>query len=197
MVTKRELEEAVAILLAGRGAQLGVQAATATRQSVQTEGALRTAARGGRFVGRQGITSNPWGVAALLAYQGYIHRDEVEDVARSLLTGDRPATPGFTPELGGGLMGDVLRAEVAKKPRRKSTFNKAVSASYQALKKSRSYGKPGVVSSAKRAFAMASKAASKVRQGKPMPKAGPSRIAYRGAKTVYSDYIIRQMRKKK
>lgn len=195
MPTKKELEEAVAILLAGRGAQLGFQAATATQQAVQTEGALRTAARGGKFVGRQTITGNPWGVAALLAYEGYIHRDQIEDVARSLLTGEREPTPGFVPSPGGGLMGEVLQAEIAK-PRKKSPFNNAVSASMKALKKSKSYGKPGVISNAKRAFATATKAASKVRQGKKMPKSGPSRIAYKAAKASYPDYILRQMRGK-
>lgn len=197
MPTKKELETAVGLLLAGRGAQLGVQAATAGRQVVQTEGPLRAGLRGGQFVGRQAITKNPWGVAALLAYEGYIHRDQIEDVARSLLTGDRPATPGFTPEPGGGLMGQVLEAEIAKKSRKKTTFNKAVSASYKALKKSKTYGKPGVITQQQAAFRTATKQASARLRGRKMPKSGPSRIAYQGAKTVYSDLIIRQMRKKK
>lgn len=88
MPTAKEVENALAILLGGKAAQEIGRAATATRRAVQAEGALtvagRTALRGGKFIGRHAITKNPYGIAAMLAYEGYIHRDEIADIAEDL-----------------------------------------------------------------------------------------------------------------
>jgi len=89
-----EIEEALAVLLGGRVAQVGVSAAKKIRaeqlafqalgRRSQAQVLASGAGRAGRFVGRQAITKNPWGIAALLAYEGYIHRDEIMDVAEQM-----------------------------------------------------------------------------------------------------------------
>ena len=80
-------------------------------------------------------------------------------------------------------------------PKKKSRFNKAVSAGLKALKGSASYGKKGVISNAKAAFRTATKAASARSKGNKMPKSGPSKVAYKAAKTVYTDEILRRKMK--
>ena len=81
------------------------------------------------------------------------------------------------------------------KPKKQSRFNKAVSSGLKALKSSASYGKKGVISNAKAAFRTATKAASARSKGKKMPKSGPSRVAYKAAKNVYTDEILRRKMK--
>jgi hypothetical protein len=81
------------------------------------------------------------------------------------------------------------------KPKKKSRFNKAVSAGLKALKGSASYGKKGVISNAKAAFRTATKAASARSKGRKMPKSGPSKVAYKAAKGVYTDEILRRKMK--
>jgi len=95
MATAQEIEAAIAILVGGRVASAGVTAAKRVRAEQLAFKALGRrsqarvlatgAARAGKFVGRQAITKNPWGIAALLAYEGYIHRDEIADVAENVL----------------------------------------------------------------------------------------------------------------
>jgi hypothetical protein len=87
--------------------------------------------------------------------------------------------------------------EKVKRSAKKSAtkFNKAVSKGIKSLKESTSYGKKGVIRNAKAAFKTATKAASARRQGKKMPKAGPARIAYKAAKGVYTDEILRRLMK--
>jgi hypothetical protein len=81
------------------------------------------------------------------------------------------------------------------KPKKKSKFNQAVSGGLKALKSSASYGKKGVISNSKAAFKTATKAASARLKGKKMPKSGPSKIAYKAAKNVYTDEILRRKMK--
>ena len=74
-------------------------------------------------------------------------------------------------------------------------FSKAVSKGMKALKASKSYGKRGIISNAKAAFRVSTKAASRRRRGLKSPKSGPSKIAYKAAKTVYTDEILRRKMK--
>jgi len=74
-------------------------------------------------------------------------------------------------------------------------FSKAVSKGMKALKASKSYGKKGIISNAKAAFRVSTKAASRRAKGLKMPKSGPSKIAYKAAKTVYTDEILRRKMK--
>ena len=88
-----------------------------------------------------------------------------------------------------------LERKARAPPKKKSRFNKAVSAGLKALKGSASYGKKGVISNAKAAFRTATKAASARSKGNKMPKSGPSKVANKAAKTVYTDEILRRKMK--
>ena len=112
-----------------------------------------------------------------LVEQGY---DVLQDVRERL------------PESGSG--SPQVRA-TARPMKKKSTFNRAVSAGLKALKGSTSFGKKGVISNAKAAFKTATKAASARVRGRKMPKSGPSKIAYKAAKGVYTDEILRRKMK--
>ena len=59
--------------------------------------------------------------------------------------------------------------------RKKSKFNKMVSAGMKSVKASTSYGKKGTVSNAKKAFSVVTKAASAVTKGHKLPKSGIKR----------------------
>jgi len=106
MPTSQEIAEAVAILTGGRLAQLGHGVIQQTRAEArafralsagsQARAAGATALRGGKFATRQLLTKNPWGIAAFLAYEGYIHRDEVADIAQALAAGEGFGVPGPT-----------------------------------------------------------------------------------------------------
>jgi len=99
-------------LLGGRAAQVGVGAVKKARaeqlafqalgRRSQAQVLASGAGRAGRFVGRQAITKNPWGIAALLAYEGYIHRDEIVDVAGAMGAGIGATFEG---------MGELMRGE--------------------------------------------------------------------------------------
>ncbi len=67
------------------------------------------------------------------------------------------------------------RPAVAPPKRRKSKFNKMVSAGMKTVKASTSYGKKGTISNAKKAFSAVTKAASAVTSGKKAPKSGIKR----------------------
>ena len=123
MATAEEIEEAIAILLGGRVVGAGISAAQAVRAEKVAFSALSRpaqaraiavgAGRGAKFAGRQAITKNPYGMAALLAYEGYIHRDEIADVSQRLAEG-----------AGGPLIPEKLMATSGK--RKVSKANKAV-----------------------------------------------------------------------
>jgi len=106
MPTRREIAEAIAILTGGRVAQLGAgviqqtaaeaRAFRALSRGGQARAAASTGLRGLKFGAQQGVTKNPWGVAALLAYEGYINRDEIADVAESIAAGEGFGVEGPT-----------------------------------------------------------------------------------------------------
>lgn len=91
--------------------------------------------------------------------------------------------------------GPLVQEAIKPATRVKNKFSKAVGKGMRALKASSSYGKKGVISNAKAAFKTATKAASARARGKKMPKSGPSKIAYKAAKTVYTDEILRRKMK--
>jgi len=112
MPTHHEIEKALAVLAGGRIAQVGVGAVQTARKeaaafralsaAAQARTAGATAIRGGKFIGRQAITKNPYGLAALLAYEGYIHRDDIADVAIAMGEGISATFEG---------MGELMRGE--------------------------------------------------------------------------------------
>jgi len=177
MATADEIEEAIAILLGGRVLGAGAAALRTARaekvafsalsRPAQARAVAAGAGRGARFVGRQAITKNPYGIAALLAYEGYIHRDEIAEVSQRLAEG-----------AGGPLIPEKLMATGGK--RKVSKANKAVKYAMGLLKagpkRSTGADKGKLV---KGAFKMATKAAglanpktkSKIGKGKGKVKA--------------------------
>jgi len=88
--TERRLEALENLLLFGGGVTAGTasgrQLARAAGRQVITRGP-GIAARGAVTAGRVGLTvakRHPVGMAATLAYLGYIHRDDIRDVAEEL-----------------------------------------------------------------------------------------------------------------
>jgi len=136
MPTRREIAEAVAILTGGRLAQLGAGVIQKTRaetrafkalsRGAQARAAGAAAVRGGKFVGRQAVTKNPYGIAAFLAYEGYIHRDEIADVADQLFDVMGEAADFYQSETGG--------PPIIATSRKVSKANKAVKHAMSLLK---------------------------------------------------------------
>ena len=81
----------------------------------------------------------------------------------------------------------VLEGEYFKKKRRtkQTLYNKAVKVGMEALKKSKSRGKPGTINNPKAAFADVNKVASAIYAGKPAPKGkGPRAVIGRAVRKV-------------
>jgi hypothetical protein len=130
MPTAKEIATAIALLGGGRVVGAGVTAAQKVRaekaafQALTRRGQLQAAAvatgRAGRFTGRQLVTKNPYGLAAFLAYEGYIHRDDIINVAESIGEGALQV---------GEAAGRLIREEngtAAVSTRKVSKANKAV-----------------------------------------------------------------------
>lgn len=71
--------------------------------------------------------------------------------------------------------------EIPEKTRkkRKTKFNKAVSAGMKAVKQSTSYGKKGTINNAKKAFSAVNKVASKLNKGQKVSTKGPTGVIKR------------------
>jgi len=121
--TERRLEALENLLLFGGG----VAAGTASGRQLAMAAARRVpsvAARGAATAGRLGVTvarRHPIGTAATLAYLGYIHRDDIREVAE---------------ELGEGVQEVVPRIQASGKATRRkvSKANKAVKHAMSLLK---------------------------------------------------------------
>ena len=72
----------------------------------------------------------------------------------------------------------IERPERVRKKRR-TTFNKAVSAGMKAVKQSTSYGKKGTINNAKKAFSAVNKVASKLNKGQKVSTKGPTGVIKR------------------
>ena len=164
MASAKEIAAAVALLTGGRAVGAGVATVRRARaeklafEALSARGKVKAAGvaagRAGRFVGRQAVTKNPYGVAAVLAYEGWIHRDEIHDVAAAIGEGAIDVGDAF---------GRVLRGEngtAAVSTRKVSKANKAVKHAMGLLKagpkRSTGADKGKLV---KGAFKMATKAA--------------------------------------
>ena len=106
-----------------------------------------------------------------------------------------PVTQPFTEQFTAFSTPAKVERAARAPPKKKSRFNRAVSAGVKALKNSASYGKKGILTNAKAAFTTATKAASARSKGKKSPKAGPAKVAYKAAKGVYTDEILRRKMK--
>ena len=76
---------------------------------------------------------------------------------------------------------DTFATAEFKAKRKKSGFNTAVAAGMKTVKASSSFGKPGVINNAKKAFSMVTKVASAMRKGRKAPKRGSIRFKVWGA----------------
>jgi len=108
--TERRLEQLENILLFGGG----VVAGTASGRQLAAAAARRVppmAARGAVTAGRVGLAvakRHPIGTAATLAYLGYIHRDDIADVAETISQGAREVVPAIQAS------GKAVRRKVSK-----------------------------------------------------------------------------------
>jgi len=82
---------------------------------------------------------------------------------------------------------EAVRQTVAPKAtraRKKTKFNRAVSAGMAAVRKSKSFGKPGTINNAKRAFSAVTKVASKVNKGKKVAAKGVTGTIARAVRRI-------------
>ena len=96
------------------------------------------------------------------------------------------------PEAGSGAPQVRMAATPAKK---KSRFNTGVSKALKSIKASTAFGKKGTINNAKKAFSAATKAVSARAKGQKAPKSLAGKVAYKAAKTVYTDEILRRKMK--
>jgi len=133
-----------------------------------------------------------------LVYYGYKNRKELGRLVEQgydILQDPRIQQDQGLPDFQGPHVQGVLQPIIKPIKKLKNRFSTAVGKGVKALKASSAYGKKGALSSPKAAFKVSTRAASARRQGKKMPKSGPSRIAYKAAKGVYTDEILRRLMK--
>jgi len=145
---------------------------------------------GGRLVpvatvARGAAAVSPIGAAALLAdlaireeqslaYRGgQFARPFVGAIGQQLTAAEEFGQARLPVELGG-----------TPKKRKKSSFNKAVSAGMKAVKASKSYGSRGKISNGKKAFSAVTKIASKIRRGLKVSRKGASGVIARAVSKV-------------
>lgn len=144
--------------------------------------------------------------ASALAYEGYIHRDEIQDVVEDIRQGvpevlqmvddlnrrGAPAgravagaqeffmerLPGRRDYSGGRSFGGLAPPAQTRK-KSPSKFNKAVSAGMKAVKKAKTYGGKGKIKPGKKAFGMVTKLASAKKKGRKAPKSGLRRAVWK------------------
>ena len=73
----------------------------------------------------------------------------------------------------------IVQAPERRRKKRRTQFNKAVSAGMKAVKKSTSYGKKGTINNAKKAFSAVNKVASKLNKGQKVSTKGPTGVIKR------------------
>jgi len=152
-------------------------------------------------VGKTIALRHPILTAGAIAYYTIKNRDEIEDIIRegyevvqdinapmAARRRDFASDPiGFTQDIfeDRPLIRPLGAPIPGMKPvRRKTKFNKAVSAGMKAVKASTSYGKKGTISNAKKAFAAVTKTASKINKGAKVAKSGITRKIGLAAKRI-------------
>ena len=169
-----------------------------------------TAARLGGTALRVGKTvalRHPVLTGGAVVYYAYKNRDELgelveqgyeiaQDVGSQVMTAsqevraqraERPKTIFGLPAIGGRLApsDNILEGlGLKKKPRRRSTYNRAVSSAMKAVKKSKFLGKPGKLSSPKKAFATVNRTVSRVKKGAKVSAKGVSGVIRRAVRRI-------------
>ena len=139
---------------------------------------------------------HPIAATAAVIYVGYHERERIKQlldqgydiIEERLPTPSPPSLP--TPVIpgveeiimGAGTPGISVIPPAFRRPRKPSTFNKAVSAGMKAIKKSTSYGKKGTIKPAKKAFTLVTKLAAAKKKKKKAPKSGIRRRIWNAMK---------------
>jgi len=143
-------------------------------------------------VGKTIALRHPILTAGAITYYTIKNRDEIEDIIRegyevvqdinapmAARRRDFASDPiGFTQDIfeDRPLIRPLGAPIPGMKPvRRKTKFNKAVSAGMKAVKASTSYGKKGTINNAKKAFTAVTKTASRINKGAKVAKSGITR----------------------
>ena len=152
-------------------------------------------------VGKQIALRHPVLTAGAVVYYTYKNREEIGDLVEQGYEVVQPAVEAVRERVdpilqqaaemtttayptGPGIRYPVTGRFALPKPkaRKKSTFNKAVSAGMKAVKKSTSYGKRGSIIPAQKAFALVTKLASAKKKKKKAPKSGIRRAIWNAMK---------------
>ena len=160
------LEKAMAAVIGLDIARPGTSRAAAKRAvEVIARGAVRAAP-----VAAQAARVNPYAAAGLTGLAAY---------ELGLL--DPLAAPTMQAAQTVSEVAQEALIEVPKRERkrRKTVFNKAVSAGMKAVKQSTSYGKKGTINNARKAFTAVNKVASKLNKGQKVSTKGPTGVIKR------------------
>lgn len=193
-LTKKQLEIAVGILALDKGVDL----VTGGRLNKLTKRLLiATAKRLVPIAGRAGVSVagtalgmsrlamlNPYVLGATAIYVGYHERERIkqlldqgyEIIEERLPTPSLPSlpTPGIPRPSIPGVEEIILGGPAAlpMRPRKPSSFNKAVSQGMQAIRKDKTYGGKGQIKPSKKAFSVVVKMAAAKKKKKKAPKSG-------------------------
>jgi len=160
------LEKAMAAVIGLDIARPGTSRAAAKRAvAVLARGAVRAAP-----VAAQAARVNPYAAAGLTGLAAY-ELGLLDPLAAPTMQAAQTATEAAQEIL-------IERPERVRK-KRKTTFNKAVSAGMKAVKQSTSYGKKGTINNAKKAFSAVNKVASKLNKGQKVSTKGPTGVIKR------------------
>tara|TARA_Y100000004_G_scaffold34469_1_gene36836 strand:+ start:608 stop:1183 length:576 start_codon:yes stop_codon:yes gene_type:complete len=160
------LEKAMAAVIGLDIARPGTSRAAAKRAvEVLARGAVRAAP-----VAAQAARVNPYAAAGLTGLAAY-ELGLLDPLAAPTMRAAETVTEAAQEIL-------IEKPERVRKKRR-TTFNKAVSAGMKAVKQSTSYGKKGTINNAKKAFSAVNKVASKLNQGKKVGNKGPTGVIKR------------------
>ena len=160
------LEKAMAAVIGLDIARPGTSRAAAKRAvAVLASGAVRAAP-----VAAQAARVNPYAAAGLTGLAAY-ELGLLDPLAAPTMQAAQTATEAAQEIL-------IERPERVRK-KRKTTFNKAVSAGMKAVKQSTSYGKKGTINNAKKAFSAVNKVASKLNKGQKVSTKGPTGVIKR------------------
>ena len=160
------LEKAMAAVIGLDIARPGTSRAAAKRAvAMLGRGAVRAAP-----VAAQAARVNPYAAAGLTGLAAY-ELGLLDPLAAPTMRAAETVTEAAQEIL-------IEKPERVRKKRR-TTFNKAVSAGMKAVKQSTSYGKKGTINNAKKAFSAVNKVASKLNQGKKVGNKGPTGVIKR------------------
>ena len=144
-------------------------------------------------VGKTIALRHPVLTAGAVAYYTIKNRDEIEDIIREgyEVVAESPIVQNIDPSRFAPAIQSEFDRLITEGPRpspsrvppgflqkpkrRKTNFNKAVSAGMKTVKASTSYGKKGTINNAKKAFAAVTKTASKINKGAKVAKSGITR----------------------